>query len=573
MNDAGDNYDRMPIERVDSILRQLRPEYWTPERLRGASPSEKREAVRKAFTGRGRHGRGGGKSARRRAADSVSRMVSAEDAPAKSDIMSDLPPAGLILGGETTNQLNARLTEGGGYDYGDLDPGIVADAKAAATLIRSLMAEIVNETVPREIRIGRELLKIKARLGHGHFGPWLAAEFGMSDRQARRYMSAAQGKVSDPGTRDEDVDAYMTDPSVGAHLVAVMKTKLAEEGIPADELWWLECCAGSGNILQHMPPDRRRGIDINPLAPDIRRADFLRYELDQTVSWLVLTNPPFSDDGPTRMFNRAAAQGVQAIGLVLPAHLRPDKAHWVNGLDPFYECIHDELLPKESFLRNGKPHDVPARFQISVRRDTRREPVVERTEHPDLPWVPRSQSNEATIWICRRGPDIGEIIEAIGITTPPEGYYGIRCSVEAVAILRSIRWRDVLDPLPIGHAPNMSQSDIVRAYIEATRRALPTQFATDILLDQPASSVIPSKSSPPHEEAQQFTKGDAQTDQYYNGSEPRYIHYDDPYHTIGGGVRICKSPQTARFISNVRVPLDFDLGAHLEAMFGPENDR
>jgi uncharacterized protein (DUF2141 family) len=54
MNDAGDDYERMPIEQVDSILSQLRPEYWTPERLRSASPSDKRQAVRKAFTTTGR---------------------------------------------------------------------------------------------------------------------------------------------------------------------------------------------------------------------------------------------------------------------------------------------------------------------------------------------------------------------------------------------------------------------------------------------------------------------------------------------------------------------------------------
>jgi hypothetical protein len=168
MKDSSDNYDHMPIERVDTILRQMRPEYWTPERLRGASPREKREAVRKAFTGRRRVRVG---NTARRAYRAVTNPVRREDTPPKSDMMSDLPPAGLILGGETANQLSPKRTEGGGYDYGDLDPGIVADAKAAATLIRSLMAEIVNETVPREIRIGRELLKIKARLGHGHFGP------------------------------------------------------------------------------------------------------------------------------------------------------------------------------------------------------------------------------------------------------------------------------------------------------------------------------------------------------------------------------------------------------------------
>jgi hypothetical protein len=75
--------------------------------------------------------------------------------------------------------------------------------------------------------------------------------------------------------------------------------------------------------------------------------------------------------------------------------------------------------------------------------------------------------------ICRRGPEIGNIIGAIGIATPPEDYYGIRCSAEAMVILRSIRWRDVLDPLPIGHAPNMSRADIVRAYVEATETAQP----------------------------------------------------------------------------------------------------
>ena len=51
--------------------------------------------------------------------------------PPKSDIMSDLPSKGLTLRGERTNELSAKFTAGGGYDYGDLDPGIVADAKPA----------------------------------------------------------------------------------------------------------------------------------------------------------------------------------------------------------------------------------------------------------------------------------------------------------------------------------------------------------------------------------------------------------------------------------------------------------
>jgi len=212
--------------------------------------------------------------------------------------------------------------------------------------------------------------------------------------------------------------------------------------------------------------------------------------------------------------------------------------------------------------------DVPARFQIWVRRDTRRELIIERKNHPDLIWVPKSRFDEATIWICRRSHDIGDIIEAIGITTPPEDYYGIRCSAEAVA-MRSIRWRDVLDPLPSNHAPNMSQADIVRAYAEARENAqrddaddhddhviaVPTKpgiasdshrtaqtklavngrfaqqkledtkshastdliffrnYGLDVSPDQTTGSVIPL-SSPPYREIRQFADGGDSADQH-----------------------------------------------------------
>jgi hypothetical protein len=195
--------------------------------------------------------------------------------------------------------------------------------------------------------------------------------------------------------------------------------------------------------------------------------------------------------------------------------------------------------------------------------------MIERKNHPDLIWVPKSRFDEAAIWICRRGPDIGDIIEAIGITTPAKDYYGIRCSAEAVAILRSIRWRDVLDPLPSNHAPNMSQADIVRAYAEATENAqrdnaddnddhaiaVPTKpetasgsrrtaqtklavngrftqqeledtkshastdliffrnYGLDVSPDQAAGSAIPL-SSPPNMERRQFADGGDSADQY-----------------------------------------------------------
>jgi len=44
----------------------------------------------------------------------------------------------------------------------------------------------------RMIEIGQELLRIKDRLPHGEFGPWLADRSGLTPAAAQRYMRAAK---------------------------------------------------------------------------------------------------------------------------------------------------------------------------------------------------------------------------------------------------------------------------------------------------------------------------------------------------------------------------------------------
>jgi hypothetical protein len=42
------------------------------------------------------------------------------------------------------------------------------------------------------IEIGKELIEVKKNIGHGHFLPWIEAEFGMSERSARRFMESSE---------------------------------------------------------------------------------------------------------------------------------------------------------------------------------------------------------------------------------------------------------------------------------------------------------------------------------------------------------------------------------------------
>lgn len=42
------------------------------------------------------------------------------------------------------------------------------------------------------IEIGRDLLSVKERIGHGNFLPWIEAEFGMTDKTAQRFMNVGR---------------------------------------------------------------------------------------------------------------------------------------------------------------------------------------------------------------------------------------------------------------------------------------------------------------------------------------------------------------------------------------------
>lgn len=74
------------------------------------------------------------------------------------------------------------------FDYAHLDAETREDVQQRTAAIRTRMQRTAQDIID----IGRDLLEVKARLPHGQFGAWLQAEFGLSERSARRFMRAAQ---------------------------------------------------------------------------------------------------------------------------------------------------------------------------------------------------------------------------------------------------------------------------------------------------------------------------------------------------------------------------------------------
>jgi len=96
--------------------------------------------------------------------------------------------------GPSKMEMSSAIREMTDFDYSALEPHLVDEVRSTAARIRAL-GDQQNEVI---IGIGCELIGVKGKLGHGHFGAWLGAEFQMSVSTGERYIRVAEmfaGKI------------------------------------------------------------------------------------------------------------------------------------------------------------------------------------------------------------------------------------------------------------------------------------------------------------------------------------------------------------------------------------------
>jgi len=273
-----------------------------------------------------------------------------------------------------------------------------------------------------------------------------------------------------------DRDAYMTRIKVAERLYAQVVRILTQEGVDLSDLWWAEPCAGSGNILRQTPDDRRLGYDINPLdngALGIVQADYTKQQLDPSRRWIPFTNVPFGrqpgdrQGGPQTLFEWAAAQScVVAIAIIVP--------HWFqrhtieNRLNPYFHRVHREVLEPDSFTRDGQIRWCPAIFDVWVRRDYMRDPMVVRTTDPDWEFLPAGRIAEADCWMQNWGVGFGEIKDPhnLGRIQEPTWHWFLK-ELRPGTIERLARINMLEDAYPTVSTPRLHKGEMVAAYIAA----------------------------------------------------------------------------------------------------------
>lgn len=120
------------------------------------------------------------------------------------------------------------------FDYNAIDEIARDDVRDAAVRIKVRMARTAADIID----IGKDLIAVKSALGHGHFLSWIEAEFGMTDRTARRMISAAQRFDKSDTMSNFDASALyaLAAPSTPDKVVAevVERTEAGEKFTAAD---------------------------------------------------------------------------------------------------------------------------------------------------------------------------------------------------------------------------------------------------------------------------------------------------------------------------------------------------
>ena len=127
---------------------------------------------------------------------------------------------------------------------------------------------------------------------------------------------------------------------------------------------FIEPSAGKGAFLACMPPDKRMGIDIDPLEKEIVEQDFFNFVWPEGRT-ITIGNPPFGRRGKLAMkFLNISAENSEVVAFILPAIF--SKFTFYNRVHPYMQLMYEVPVTVE----------VNCVFQIWKKSTRRRKKIV-----------------------------------------------------------------------------------------------------------------------------------------------------------------------------------------------------
>lgn len=227
----------------------------------------------------------------------------------------------------------------------------------------------------------------------------------------------------------------------------------------------IEPSAGTGPFYKLLPVGSL-GYDLEPKCEGVEKADFLTVEIDiPREKVAVIGNPPFGKNASlaVRFFNHAAGQS-SVIAFIVPRSFK--KASIENRLDRKFHLVREMPVPKDAFLFDDQPYDVPCVFQIWERRETKRVLRPTRTTHSDFKFTTVDRAHFA---IRRIGARAGHIDHDLNKSASSHYFIKGLAGRNVEAIMRQLDFASVAGNT--AGCPSIAKSEIVALYAAKIRKS------------------------------------------------------------------------------------------------------
>ena len=255
--------------------------------------------------------------------------------------------------------------------------------------------------------------------------------------------------------KERQLDQYYTDP-----MIALLLLNFLWSRVDIREFQFVEPSAGTGSFSKLLPPGSL-AYDLDPKAPGITEADFLKVELPETGKLAVVGNPPFgkSSRQAIRFFNHGALRA-ELIAFIVPETFK--KVSVQRRLDPYFHLEAEAPIPHNAFWFCGKRKHVPTVFQIWVRKDIKRNAQRPPTRHLDFDFV--KNPFDADFVIQRVGAGAGKIHRNFEMSAQAHLFIrpnvaGVEATMQSLDLARTAK-------MTAGN-PSIAKSEIVRLYAAA----------------------------------------------------------------------------------------------------------
>ncbi len=262
-----------------------------------------------------------------------------------------------------------------------------------------------------------------------------------------------KGKPSRSKNIADELDQFYTLPRVAKEHYRSLCNRL-----DLSNHRFIEPSAGTGSFSNLLPPGSR-AYDLDPKAPGIVKADFLKTRLERSEKNVVIGNPPFGNscDMAIKFFNHAA-KFASVIAFIVPRTFQ--KQSITNRLNLSFHLLTEMTVEDNAFVFEGQPRNVPTVFQIWIKKEERREKQTAPTEHSDFDFTSADDANFA---IQRIGSNAGLVHRNLKMSK--KSHYFIKPNVEGVeTIMKALDFAAAA--CRTAGNPSLAKTEVVALYAE-----------------------------------------------------------------------------------------------------------